>query len=116
MHFLSCFQLGLQIKSKYNTAGIKLVISAFGLTKMPTTAGTDAASTANKMATWVKQYGLDSIDVNYEDLAAMNAGDGKAEAWLEMFTKTLHSQLLQGQYILTYAHKWICNSELKELY
>ena len=43
----------------------------------------------------------------------MNAGDGKAEAWLETFTKTLRSQLPQGQYILTHARKWIYNSELK---
>ena len=46
-----------EIKSEYNTAGIKLVISAFGLTKTLTTAGTDAASTADKMATWVKHTG-----------------------------------------------------------
>ena len=105
-----------KIKPEYNTADIKLVVSAFSLTKMPTTAGMDAASTMNKMAAWVKQYGLDGIDVDYEDLAAMNAGDGKVEAWLKTFTKTLRSQLPQSQYILTHAHKWICNSELKELY
>ena len=44
-----------KIKSEYNTAGIKLIVSAFGSIKTPTTAGTDAASTVNKMATWVKQ-------------------------------------------------------------
>ena len=44
-----------KIKSEYNAAGIKLIVSAFGSTKTPTTAGTDAASTVNKMATWVKQ-------------------------------------------------------------
>ena len=43
-----------KIKSEYNTVGIKLVVSAFGSTKTPTTAGTDATSTVNKMATWVK--------------------------------------------------------------
>ena len=105
-----------KIKSEYNAAGIKLVVSAFGSTETPTMAGTDAASSANKMAAWVKQYGLDGIDIDYEDLAAMNAGDGKAQAWLETFTKTLRSQLPQGQYILTHARKWIFNSELKELY
>ena len=94
-----------KIKSEYNAAGIKLIVSAFGSTETPTTAGMDAASTANKMAAWVKQYGLDGIDVDYEDLAAVNAGDGKAEVWLETFTKTLCSQLPQGQYILTYARK-----------
>lgn len=99
-----------KIKSQYNAAGIKLVVSAFGATETPTTSNADAADTANKMAAWVKQYGLDGIDVDYEDLAAMNAGNGKAEAWLETFTKTLRSQLPQGQYILTHARKWICTS------
>ena len=57
------------------------------------------------MASWVKQYGLDGIDVDYEDLDAMNKGDGKAEEWLTTFTKTLRSQLPQGQYVLTHARK-----------
>lgn len=35
----------------------------------------------------------------------MNKGDGSAEQWLETFTKTLRSQLPQGQYILTHARK-----------
>lgn len=92
-----------KVKAQYNAAGIKLVVSAFGATETPTTSKVDASSTANKMAAWVKQYGLDGIDVDYEDLAAMNAGTGDAEAWLETFTKTLRSQLPQGQYILTHA-------------
>ncbi|KAH8109501.1 chitinase [Phellopilus nigrolimitatus] len=80
-----------ELKSKYNAAGIKVVVSAFGSTETPTTAGADATKVAGDMATWVKQYGLDGIDVDYEDLAAMNAGDGKAGG------------LPQGQYILTHA-------------
>ncbi|KAH8110972.1 chitinase [Phellopilus nigrolimitatus] len=92
-----------ELKSKYNAAGIKVVVSAFGSTETPTTAGADATKVAGDMATWVKQYGLDGIDVDYEDLAAMNAGDGKAEEWLSTFTTTLRGQLPQGQYILTHA-------------
>lgn len=57
------------------------------------------------MANWVKQYGLDGIDVDYEDLDAMNKGDGHAEAWLITFTQTLRNALPQGQYILTHARK-----------
>ncbi|KAH8114763.1 chitinase [Phellopilus nigrolimitatus] len=91
------------IKNKYNSAGIKLIVSAFGSTISPTTSGVDATQVANNMATWVKTYGLDGIDVDYEDTTAMNAQDGKAEAWLTTFTQTLRSQLPQGQYILTHA-------------
>ncbi|KAI5122931.1 hypothetical protein M0805_007609 [Coniferiporia weirii] len=91
------------LKSKYNAAGIKVIVSAFGSTETPTTSGQDATTLANTMAKFVKDNNLDGIDIDYEDEAAMNAGDGKAEEWLETFTKTLRSQLPQGQYILTHA-------------
>ena len=54
------------LKSEYADAGISLIVSAFGATDAPTTAGADAASTANTMAAWVQQYDLDGIDVDYE--------------------------------------------------
>ena len=54
------------IKSQYSAAGIKLMVSAFGSTEQPTTSGTDPIATANTMADWVIQYGLDGIDVDYE--------------------------------------------------
>ena len=55
------------------------------------------------MAQWVKSNGLDGIDVDYEDLAAMNRGDGAAEKWVSDFTTTLRKTLPKGQYILTHA-------------
>ncbi len=55
------------------------------------------------MAKWVKSNGLDGIDVDYEDLSAMNRGDGKAEKWVSQFTQTLRKTLPKGQYILTHA-------------
>ena len=55
------------------------------------------------MAKWVKSNGLDGIDVDYEDLTAMNKGDGKAEKWVTSFTQTLRKTLPKGQYILTHA-------------
>jgi len=55
------------------------------------------------MAAWVKQYSLDGVDVDYEDFNAINAGDGKAEAWLASFTTQLRKQLPAGTYILTHA-------------
>lgn len=38
-----------------------------------------------------------------QDFNAINAGDGKAEAWLTSFTQQLRTQLPQGQFILTHA-------------
>ncbi|KAF8630115.1 hypothetical protein AX15_003075 [Amanita polypyramis BW_CC] len=91
------------IKSRYAEAGIKILVSAFGSTDTPTTSGADPVTTANECANWVKDYGLDGIDVDYEDFAAFEEGDGKAEDWLITFTKTLRSQLPQEKYIITHA-------------
>ena len=55
------------------------------------------------MAKWVKTHGLDGIDVDYEDLAAMNKGDGKAEKWVSDFTTALRKTLPKGKYILSHA-------------
>ena len=54
------------IKAQYNAAGIKLVVSLFGSTDAPTSSGADPIATANTMAAWVIQYGLDGVDVDYE--------------------------------------------------
>jgi chitinase len=58
------------VKSSYNAAGIKLIVSAFGSTDAPTSAGADPVATANTMAAWVIKYGLDGIDVDYEVMFA----------------------------------------------
>jgi len=91
------------VKAQYATAGIKLVVSVFGSTDVPTSTGADPIGTANTMAAWVKDFDLDGIDVDYEDFNAINAGDGKAEAWLASFTTQLRTQLPQGQFLLTHA-------------
>ena len=90
-------------KNEYHKAGIKIIASAFGATDTPTTAGVNAVTTANTMAKWVKTNGLDGIDVDYEDLAAMNSGTGRAEKWVSDFTTTLRKTLPKGQYILSHA-------------
>lgn len=54
------------IKSQYAAAGIKLIVSVFGATDVPTTSRADPIATANKFADWVIQYKLDGIDVDYE--------------------------------------------------
>ncbi|KIK68276.1 glycoside hydrolase family 18 protein [Collybiopsis luxurians FD-317 M1] len=89
------------VKSQYAAAGVSLVVSAFGSTDAPTSSGADPIATANTMAAWVVQYGLDGIDVDYEDFNAFDAGT--AEAWLVSFTKQLRAKLPQGKYILTHA-------------
>ena len=55
------------------------------------------------MAQFVTANQLDGIDVDYEDLTAMNKGDGAAEAWVTTFTQTLRQTLPQGQFILSHA-------------
>ncbi|KAI0065523.1 glycoside hydrolase [Artomyces pyxidatus] len=109
------------IKSQYASAGIKLLVSAFGSTDAPTSEGEDPVALANTMAAWVKQYDLDGIDVDYEagsgrlkiivrlldvplqDFNAFDGSSGSAEPWLESFTKQLRVNLPQGTYILTHA-------------
>ena len=53
---------------EYNAAGISLIVSAFGPTQKPTTSGVDFMTTANTMADWVIQNGVNGIDVDYEVL------------------------------------------------
>lgn len=53
-------------KAAYNDAGIALMVSVFGSSDTPTSSGADPTDTANTMAAWVIQYGLDGIDVDYE--------------------------------------------------
>jgi len=54
------------VKARYAAAGISLIVSAFGSTETPTSSGLDPVGAANNMGNWVKQYGLDGIDVDYE--------------------------------------------------
>ncbi|KAK0467058.1 glycoside hydrolase family 18 protein [Desarmillaria tabescens] len=91
------------IKSQYATAGVKLLVSVFGSSDVPTTSRADPIATADTMAAWVKQYNLDGIDVDYEDFTAFDAGDGKAEQWLADFTTQLRVTLPKDSYILTHA-------------
>ncbi|KAI1793540.1 glycoside hydrolase family 18 protein [Ganoderma leucocontextum] len=90
------------VKSKYHAAGIKLMVAAFGSTDVPTTANADPVTTANNLASFVKTYGLDGVDVDYEDFGAMDAGT--AENWLITFTRQLRAKLpASSNYIITHA-------------
>jgi chitinase len=46
------------------------MVSAFGSEDVPT--GADPTSTANTMAAWVKKWGMDGIDVDYEVCASFS--------------------------------------------
>jgi len=84
----------------YNAAGITLMVSAFGSTDNPTTAGADPTQTAQNLATWVKANNLNGVDIDYEDNAAFNGG--YAEAWLITFQNELRNQL-PSPYIISHA-------------
>ncbi|KAN0073593.1 Glycoside hydrolase superfamily [Tylopilus felleus] len=88
---------------EYNAAGISIVVSAFGSTSKPTSSGANAVTVASDLAKWVKQYGVQGVDVDYEDLTAFDSTAAKAEPWLISLTQSLRKELPQGQYILTHA-------------
>jgi chitinase len=90
-----------QVLAEYHAAGIALMVSAFGSTDDPTTAQQDPVATAQQLAAWVKQYDLDGVDVDYEDMGAFNSGTGIV--WLISFTTELRAQLPAGQYLISHA-------------
>ncbi|KAJ7018720.1 glycoside hydrolase family 18 protein [Mycena alexandri] len=87
-------------KAAYNAAGISLIVSAFGSGETPTSQ--DPTTVANFIASYVLTYGLDGVDIDYEDFTAFES-TGTAVGWLSTLTKVLRQQLPQGQYILTHA-------------
>ncbi|WVR08219.1 hypothetical protein IAU60_005266 [Kwoniella sp. DSM 27419] len=89
-----------QVIQEYHEAGIALMVSAFGSTDSPTSNGADATQTAQDLAAWVKQYGLDGVDIDYEDMSAMN--NAQAVAWIVEFQSELR-RLLPSPYIISHA-------------
>lgn len=90
------------IKQSYHDAGIKIVLSLFGATEQPVSQGFNPDDVAKRAADFVKQYDLDGIDVDFEDLNAFNTGAG-AEDFIIQLTKTLRQELPTPQYTLTHA-------------
>lgn len=91
------------LKTSYNNAGIKLVVSAFGSTDVPTSSGLNPTTLANNLANYVKTYNLDGADIDYEDFGAFDGGSGSAENWLITFTQVLRAALPAPTYIITHA-------------
>ena len=51
------------------------MVSVFGSTDVPTTVGNDPVATANTIAAWVIQWGLDGVDVDYEVRGVLRGED-----------------------------------------
>jgi chitinase len=69
-------EIRTNIKSLYNNAGIKLMVSAFGATEYPTSSGLNALQCATKLANYVTANQLDGVDIDWEDTAAFNSPTG----------------------------------------
>ncbi|KAK0238913.1 glycoside hydrolase family 18 protein [Armillaria nabsnona] len=92
------------IKSQYAAAGIKLLVSVFGSSDVPTASRADHIATA---ILWplgsLGTVSMASMSTTRLDFAAFYAGDGKAEQWLANFTTQLRVTLPKDSYILTHA-------------
>lgn len=60
-------------------------------TDKPTTSGLDPTSFATKVAAFVKQYGFDGIDIDYEDFDAFEGGTGVP--WINKFHTAVRSAM-----------------------
>ncbi|KIY34695.1 hypothetical protein I305_02887 [Cryptococcus gattii E566] len=89
-----------QVIEEYHDAGIAIMVAAFGSTDLPTTSGKDAKQVAQELASFVKAYNLDGVDIDYEDMSAMNSA--QAVAWIVEFQKELRN-LLPLPYIISHA-------------
>lgn len=90
-------EIRTNILSRFHSAGIKLMVSAFGATENPTTEGKDPADSARSLAKYVNDNILDGVDIDWEDTAAFQSGIG--EQWLITFTTTLRAELSDGKKI-----------------
>jgi chitinase len=86
--------------SLYHQYGVKVLVSAFGATDFPTSQGADPIEVAEALAKFVIDNGLDGVDLDWEDNAAMETGTG--EPWLISCTQKLR-ELLGKPYIITHA-------------
>lgn len=87
--------------ASYHSKGVKVLISAFGATEFPTTLGLDAMQCADSLADFIIKTGVDGVDIDYEDSAAFERGDGSGEQWLITLTQQLRKRLPSS--IITHA-------------
>lgn len=91
-----------RIVQEYTKAGITLMVSAFGATDTPVSAGKDPIDTARQLADWVKRNNLQGVDIDLEDLGGME--QGKLVDWviskspsLTLFARGTFEQILQNR-------------------
>jgi len=95
-------QVQKALLDRYHSKNVKLLVSCFGATDFPTSAGADPVETGKSIANFVIQNQLDGVDLDWEDNDAMNAGKG--EAWLVSITRTLRQYLPREKgYIISHA-------------
>ena len=90
------------LKKNFTNNGVKLMVSAFGSTQTPTSAGVDATDCANKLAQFVIDNQFDGVDIDWEDTPAFTLGDKSGENWLITLTTLLRQKLPAGS-IITHA-------------
>lgn len=56
------------------------------------TGAEDPTETATELATWVTTYGVDGVDIDFEDITSTTTWGQKAE-WMITFQQTLRSLL-----------------------
>ncbi|UZJ54144.1 hypothetical protein CBS101457_003464 [Exobasidium rhododendri] len=90
------------IVQAYNNAGIRLGVSVFGETSKPQSTGNDPLVLANTIAAFVIKYGLQGVDVDYEEYDLFT--QVLATKWLIPFTRQLRSKLARSSgYYLSHA-------------
>jgi chitinase len=95
-------EIQANIRKLYDSKGKKILVSAFGSTDMPTTAGKDPLQTAKNLADFVRANKFHGVDLDWEDNAAMEMGTG--EQWLITITKELRRLLpFEEGFIITHA-------------
>lgn len=75
------------LKKNFTNNNVKLMISAFGSTQTPTSAGYDPVDCAIKLAQFVIDNQLDGVDIDWEDTPSFQKADGSGENWLITITK-----------------------------
>lgn len=86
--------------AEYKKAGIMVMIAAFGSSDFPTSDNKDAENCASELAKFVLDHGFNGVDVDYEDVRALESGT--AVDWLVIFHNKLR-ELLPAGYLITHA-------------
>lgn len=84
------------------------MISAFADADYPARFGLNSTVCAEKLATYVKQYDFDGVDVYYQDTYTFERGT--AESWLIDFSTTLKDLLIDKTIVHTVDSKYFASN------